>query len=163
MFERILLASDGSESGAIAAVLELAGALGPGAVVEVLHVKEFEYETPDGRTVPAPSCARASELATATVAELCDRGIQARCEIRQSVYDDLAEDILAEARSTGADLIVMGCHCRSSFSAWVMGSVAHKVIKGAACPVLVAAERRPAHEPALEHAAGLSATRAGRA
>lgn len=47
------------------------------------------------------------------------------------------ETILAEARETRADLIVMGSHGRGPIGRALLGSVSEGVLRGAACPVLV--------------------------
>jgi nucleotide-binding universal stress UspA family protein len=52
--------------------------------------------------------------------------------------------ILAAARETGIDLIVMGTHGRSGFERLALGSVAEKVLRKAACPVLVVPTRQDA-------------------
>jgi nucleotide-binding universal stress UspA family protein len=48
---------------------------------------------------------------------------------------DVAGEILTQAAS--ADMLVMGTHGRSGFEHLVLGSVAEKVLRKAACPVLV--------------------------
>lgn len=48
-----------------------------------------------------------------------------------------AEEILAEAAESQADLIVMGAHATSSLIEAIMGSTAQKVVKRSAVPVLV--------------------------
>ncbi len=56
-----------------------------------------------------------------------------------------ADDILDFASEVGADLVAMSTHGRSGLSRWVFGSVADRVLRGAACPVLlVRAEGRGA-------------------
>lgn len=47
-----------------------------------------------------------------------------------------AEEILAAAEEHHADMIVMGTHGRTGFDRIIFGSVAEKVVKSAACPVL---------------------------
>jgi len=48
-----------------------------------------------------------------------------------------ADEILAFVGNVGADLIAMSTHGRSGISRWVFGSVADRVLRGAACPVLL--------------------------
>ncbi len=147
MFQRILLASGGRDSWqAGAAVLGMADALDSGASVEVLHVKEFEYETKDGGVVPTESSSVAIELADAVVAHLENQGLDAHSVIRPCRTGDVADDIVAEARSFGADLIVMGSCCRSGFASWLLGNVAQKVIRQAPCPILVAPDSSPGRD-----------------
>lgn len=49
---------------------------------------------------------------------------------------DPAECIVAQARAQGSDLIVMGTHGRRGLEHAIFGSVAEKVVKGSATPVL---------------------------
>lgn len=48
-----------------------------------------------------------------------------------------AREILAVAASTGADLLVIGTHGRGGVEHLLLGSVAEKIMRKAACPVLV--------------------------
>lgn len=48
-----------------------------------------------------------------------------------------AEEIIRYAASHSIDLIVMGTHGRTGFSRVLLGSVVERVLRGAACPVLV--------------------------
>lgn len=50
---------------------------------------------------------------------------------------DPATEIVKYARDQGADLIVMGTHGRTGVERLLMGSVAEKVMRDAACSVLV--------------------------
>jgi len=64
----------------------------------------------------------------------------------ETVLDEAAnvpEAIVSRARTTSADLIVIGTHGRSGFERLMLGSVAEKVLRKAACPVLTV----PAHAP----------------
>ncbi len=47
-----------------------------------------------------------------------------------------AGEIVAYGKDTHADLIVMGTHGRSGPKHWLLGSVAERVVRTAACPVL---------------------------
>ena len=53
------------------------------------------------------------------------------------------QEIIETAKTTGADLIVMGTHGRTGLHHVLLGSVAEKVVRLASCPVLVT---RPPHE-----------------
>jgi nucleotide-binding universal stress UspA family protein len=67
------------------------------------------------------------------------------------VSGDPARTILEQAQGTEADLLVLGTHGRSGFERLVLGSVAEKVLRSAACPVLTvppaAAQAAPASRP----------------
>jgi nucleotide-binding universal stress UspA family protein len=67
-------------------------------------------------------------------AELGSEGIG--FEIRQSMGDDVADQILEVADEVDAELVVVGVRRRSPVGKLIMGSVAQRVILGAGCPVL---------------------------
>ena len=52
-------------------------------------------------------------------------------------------EILDQASSMNADLLVMGTHGRSGFERLLLGSVAEKVLRKARCPVLTVPRRLP--------------------
>ncbi|MBI3407452.1 MAG: universal stress protein [Planctomycetes bacterium] len=52
------------------------------------------------------------------------------------VMGDVGTSILDVAKEVHADLIVLGTHGRTGLSRLLMGSVAEKVVRNAACPVL---------------------------
>jgi nucleotide-binding universal stress UspA family protein len=59
-----------------------------------------------------------------------------------------AGEILEQAASMKADLLVIGTHGRSGFERLVLGSVAEKVLRKAPCPVLTVPKRLPDAVPA---------------
>jgi nucleotide-binding universal stress UspA family protein len=70
--------------------------------------------------------------------------------------DAPAEEIVRYANAEGIGLIVMGTHGRPGLAHLVMGSVAEKVVRTAACPVLTI--RHPEREFVTEDAAETPAT-----
>jgi nucleotide-binding universal stress UspA family protein len=62
-----------------------------------------------------------------------DAGLETRVRLLEG---NATRSILEEARDAGADLIVLGTHGREGFERLVLGSVAEKVLRQAACPVL---------------------------
>jgi len=143
MIDRVLLASDGTDAWTAAeAVVDLVAPLGSKVEVEVLHVNEVEYETPpegsDSRDIsPEPR-----RLVNELVSHLRDRGLTATGKIRAGRYDDVADDIIAEAEAIGAGLIVVNWREHSRLKAFLAGSVSRGVMRRATCPVLVV--RKPA-------------------
>lgn len=77
-----------------------------------------------------------------------ERGVHPRIVLR---HGDVAKRILEAAAEQSADLIVTGTHGRSGISRMVLGSVAEKVIRHSAVPVLTVRTKADA-------LAGLSAT-----
>ncbi len=70
-------------------------------------------------------------------AELLARDAGAREVRRMALTGDPAEALLEEAKRVGADLIVMGTRGLGDLGALLLGSVSHKVIQLADCPVTV--------------------------
>jgi nucleotide-binding universal stress UspA family protein len=140
MFERVLLAVDASDCSrrAVTTAAELAGKVG--AEVIVLHVFEVApvplgvgvepmVIMPEAKDV-------AHELVAEAVAELRRAGVTARGEVSDT-RATTARQIVDGARSSGADLVVMGSRGPSDLGGLLLGSTAHKVIHLAECPVLV--------------------------
>jgi len=71
-------------------------------------------------------------------------GIKVETVLREG---PMVQGILEEARTRGADLIVMGTHGRGGFERLVLGSVAEKVLRKAACPVLTVPPHSTAAPP----------------
>lgn len=63
---------------------------------------------------------------------------------------DPASEIVRYGRDAGIDLIVMGTHGRTGVERLLMGSVAEKVLRDAACSVLVV--KLPRGQPVTAHA-----------
>jgi nucleotide-binding universal stress UspA family protein len=59
-----------------------------------------------------------------------------------------AAEIVREANTMKADLLVMGTHGRSGFERLLLGSVTEKVLRKAGCPVLTVPRRLPDAVPA---------------
>jgi nucleotide-binding universal stress UspA family protein len=144
VIERILLASDGPGAWSVAdAVADLVAASEKPVEVQVLHVNEVEYQVPpegSGSTDPFPE---RRKLVDELVADLRRRGITASGKVRPGTFDDVADDIVAEAETCGAGLIAMSCRPRSLLRYAFTGSVSQAVIMRAGCPVMVV--REPGH------------------
>ena len=59
-------------------------------------------------------------------------------EIQGAPFGKAAKEIVDEARDAGCDAIVMGSRGLSDWAAALVGSVAHKVVSLAHCPVVIA-------------------------
>jgi nucleotide-binding universal stress UspA family protein len=66
--------------------------------------------------------------------ELHAKGITAKTDIASG---PAAEAILARVADENEDLVAMSSHGRSGITRWVFGSVAHKVLHGTYCPILL--------------------------
>jgi nucleotide-binding universal stress UspA family protein len=116
------------------------------ATLTILHVSQPPIPLPPELygVMPAPMPAAplpASELPEADVVTALKRfasavpstGVDVRFRVRSGVPLD---QILAEAKEIGSDLIVMGTHGHTGFDRLVLGSVAEKVLRKARCAVL---------------------------
>jgi nucleotide-binding universal stress UspA family protein len=143
MFDRILVAVDGSpySAPAVSTVVEVATKFQSHAIV--LHVREHDR----GRagTFPLETPQEATQLVAETVVALRHAGIAATGEVHGAVAGNAAREIVDTARSQGADLIVMGSRGLSDIAGLFVGSVTHQVLHLAHVPVLVV---RPPETPA---------------
>jgi nucleotide-binding universal stress UspA family protein len=135
MFDKILLAVDGSERSRKAA--SAAGEIGRafGGEVLVLHVREDELTW--AIDVVLETETEASELVDGIVRELKDAGGSVRGEVVRAPVAHTARTILDVAKEEGAGLIVMLTRGLSNWNRVLMGSVAHKVVHLADLPVLI--------------------------
>ncbi|HEX5951308.1 MAG TPA: universal stress protein [Actinomycetota bacterium] len=135
MFDRILLAVDGSEHSAKA--VPVAGDLArryAGEVV-VLHVREHEVTW--GADIDVETADEARDLVDGVVRELKNEGTNVRGEVVRVPLGQTPRAILDIARDEGVGMIVMGTRGLSDWGRLLMGSVAHKVVHLAEVPVLV--------------------------
>jgi nucleotide-binding universal stress UspA family protein len=154
LFNKILVALDGSESSqkAAQAALELAEKLK--ADLLVLHAisppTTYYHSTiasPTGMSLPAPSqheidayYAYAKKVATSIVGEVESKGkklgVHVKTEIPEAV-SSVVETILNHAAKENADLIVVGTRGLGGFKKLLLGSVSNGIVSHAHCPVLV--------------------------
>jgi nucleotide-binding universal stress UspA family protein len=132
---RILYATDGSE-GALAAARLLGGLQHRRDThVHILAVLGHDDPADGGVIFDAARAALAHFPGHVTTALTRAHGTPGTGEVAEQVL--LAADIL------GADLIALGTRGRSDIQRFLLGSVSERVVRHAACPVLVA--RRPLH------------------
>jgi nucleotide-binding universal stress UspA family protein len=70
--------------------------------------------------------------------ELEQAGVPVKVELVRAFVGHVAKLIVDAAREHGAGMIVLGSRGRNDLTALLLGSVAHKVIHLADCPVMVA-------------------------
>jgi nucleotide-binding universal stress UspA family protein len=135
MFERIVVAIDGSREGGKTVPMALDLAQKYGSTVTVVHVREHtKYEGTDvdlGPGVPA------EDLVSEVLRSFTDAGVPAKGEIRRVSPGNTPEQIVEVARDVEADLIVMGTRGMTEWKSLVLGGVANKVVHHATCPVLL--------------------------
>jgi nucleotide-binding universal stress UspA family protein len=142
MLERILLAVDESEHArkAVPAAVELARA--GGGAVHVLHVHELAFAR---ATVVGDSREEAQQLVDGVVEELKQAGVAAEGSVRTSTAGP-ARGILEHADDVDATIIVLGSRGLGALGGLLLGSVAHKILQLASCPVLVVRDQQSLEE-----------------
>ncbi|HEY7520795.1 MAG TPA: universal stress protein [Methylomirabilota bacterium] len=138
-FRRILVATDFAESAerALACAVQLARR--HGAELVLLHVY---MDLPAYPEITAGQVEAIYEEQRRWIDSALERrarsarseGLLARALLRTG---PAASTIADTAREEGADLLVVGTHSRSGLDRLIVGSVAERVVRLAACPVLV--------------------------
>jgi nucleotide-binding universal stress UspA family protein len=140
MFKKILVPLDGSPLAEAVLPYVRRMAQDDGAEVELLNVTmlpipAYPVDAPlDFDRVIKQQHEASAQYLKRIVEDMGQGGIKVTPLIGEG---PVAEEILAYAESTGADLIAMSTHGRSGISRWLMGSVADKVLHGARVPVLL--------------------------
>ncbi len=140
LFERILVATDFSETSGRAVELAAAMARDSGAALFVVHVAEIPVL--GDFTFPVDLITSLTEAASARlderVASLRDATPNVKGTLRAGIP---SEQILAAAAEVRADVIVLGTHGRRGFAHALIGSVAEKIVR--LSPVAVITVRGP--------------------
>lgn len=146
-FERILLATDFSETSSYAVGHAVLMARTFNAELHVLHVVESEILAGvDGLTYVPPNYFEELEKQAAeklqNVISREDRdGLSVTLVMRRG---GVFLEIIHYAKTQAIDLIVLGTHGRGALAHVLMGNIAEKVVRKAPCPVLTV--RHPHHE-----------------
>jgi nucleotide-binding universal stress UspA family protein len=135
MFQRILLAVDGSEHSGKAVPVAADLAYRYGGEVLVFHAREHELAW--GVDVDVETPGEAMDLVDGVVRQLKDAGVNVRGEIVRVPVGHTPRAILDASHDEGVDLIVMGTRGLSEWNRILLGSVAQKVVHLAEVPVLV--------------------------
>lgn len=136
MYERILVATDGSD--AAKQIIEEALGLAElsNATIHALYVVDNQ----DYNTLPESKWLTLDEELTEqgqqAVAAVRDRATKRGVDVETAVETGIPhEELLMYAEEHDIDLIVMGTHGRSGLNHFLIGSVAEKVIRSATIPV----------------------------
>jgi nucleotide-binding universal stress UspA family protein len=148
--KRVLVATDFGEAAEAALTYGREFARTFGAKLHVVHVVEDVTRSVAGVLESPVTFAQAQadaedsadELAKHVLSEDDRRTLGA--EITVIKQASAAPAIVAFARETGSDMIVMGTHGRGKIARIFIGSVAERVVRTAPCPVLVV--HHPEHE-----------------
>ncbi|MGI8708794.1 MAG: universal stress protein [Actinomycetota bacterium] len=134
MFGKILLAVDESDHSVKATELTGEVASQFNSEVVVLHV----HEALPTRGGPVDIRVAEAEAADTAATKLSQQGVSARAEEARAYHGLVANRIVGTGEKNGVDLIVMGSRGLSDIAGMFLGSVTHKVLHLAECPVLIA-------------------------
>jgi nucleotide-binding universal stress UspA family protein len=137
MFERILLAYDGSchAQRALAMAQELAQKFGASVrIVYAFHPISLVLGNPLVEQAMQRETAHGTELVSEAAEHLRAAGLDPHVEVLEGPP---ADAILRVAAIRQSDLIIMGSRGLGDAAAMFMGSVSHKVLHSAKCPVLI--------------------------
>ncbi len=137
MFSRIVLGVDGSNHAAKATDVAAGLAKAVGSEVLVLHVLERIAASKGGPATDLEIPRDAADLVDRTITRLKAEGANTQGKVVTAPSGRVVPEILSAADAFGADLIVVGSRGLSDFSGLLVGSVSHKLIQHASCPVLV--------------------------
>ncbi|MBN1324506.1 MAG: universal stress protein [Methanotrichaceae archaeon] len=145
MFERILIATDGSETSDKAARVGVEIARISGGRVTVVYVADTGRlsHLPDDMMLVSirDLLLREGETATTYVADLAKKeGVPSE---RMVVEGKPSDELLRVSKENDIDLMVMGSVGRSGLDRFLLGSVAEKVVQHAKVPVLTVPGDRP--------------------
>ena len=138
MFERILLAIDGSEHGYKAArtAADLARAMN----AERLRIVVVFDKIPP--YLGEPNLQHAIDTRLAEAQAILQKAVEIVGDIPAEIHTELiegdaAESIIEVARTRNSDVIVMGSRGLGRLAGLVLGSTSQKVVSHAPCPVLI--------------------------
>lgn len=149
MYQRILVAIDGSETSehAFASALQLAH--DNGAQLQPLYVIDNPLMPYDASgydpTILRDACMQEGQrLLADALARMKHENVAGEPRIVDvaPIGEDIAERIRISADEFNADLLVLGTHGRRGFKRMVLGSVAERVVRSAHLPVLLVPSRQ---------------------
>ncbi|MDN4067632.1 universal stress protein [Paenibacillus vini] len=137
MYQRILLAADGSKN-AIRAAQEAAkiAALIPDSIVEILFVADIskiKSEVLHSQNHEEIELKRNQKLIPVTEL-LTSNNVKHEIKI---ITGDPGPTIVEYANNENVDLVIIGSRGLNALQEFVLGSVSHKVVKRVQCPVIV--------------------------
>jgi len=137
VFEKILVAVDGSRFSDAAVTAAGSLAAKTGSEVEVVHVHEHLHSRAGG-IADLETSDEAETTVAAAVAKLTAQGVTAHGRVLEGGTRDVPRRIIDCADETGAGLIIVGRRGLSGLTEMLVGSVSNKLIHVANVPVMVA-------------------------
>jgi nucleotide-binding universal stress UspA family protein len=144
MYQRILVPVDGSTTSGKGLDEAIKLARLTGAELRLIHVVDqltlatgFDlYGAPAGDLIQAMREA-GRDILTRVGAQAKAQGIKVESKLFDNVASRVCDTVIEEAKTWGADLIVLGTHGRRGISRWLLGSDAEQIVRMATVPVLL--------------------------
>ena len=138
MFERILLAVDGSEHGYHAA--RMAADLARAMKSEILRIVVSYNKIPP--YLGEPNLQQAINARLTEAQGILQKAVEAVGDVPAEIHTELiegnaAESIIEVAKTRESSVIVMGSRGLGGLAGLVLGSTSQKVVSHAPCPVLI--------------------------
>ncbi len=143
MYQRILVAVDGSEAGTPALRAAFTLAKEQQAKLRLVHVVDeaaaYAIDSPsvDIERLDETWCAAGQKVLDAAASQARATGIEPETALFERAQSAYAEAIVDEAKHWKADLIVTGTHGRRGLKRLFLGSVAEGVARRSPIPVLL--------------------------
>ncbi|HVC43048.1 MAG TPA: universal stress protein [Candidatus Saccharimonadales bacterium] len=139
MFEKVLVAVDGSQYSEAALAAAEGLAVKAGCAVEVVHVHEHDLiPSKAGMSPDLERMDEAKAVVDQAVERLKAKGVTVTGRLLQAQTRDVPRTIIDAAEASGADLIIVGRRGLSSLTGMLVGSVSNKLIHVAKVPIMVA-------------------------
>lgn len=135
-FQKIVLATDGSEEAEAAEAVATSFALASGGCVRVVHVWNLEVHHRHG-VWDVEMRSEAESLIGDAVKRIRAVGAEADGEITRADSGHVAAAIAQAAREFGADLLVVGSRGLSDWQSIRGYSVSHHILTAIDCPILI--------------------------
>jgi nucleotide-binding universal stress UspA family protein len=142
-FNKVFLATDGSEQSDAALLAAVSLARASAARVRVVQVWNLELHHHHGHW-DAEVRSEAQRLVENAVGQFQAAGVLADREILRADDDHVASAVVAAARNFGADLVVIGSRDISDWPSMLKHSAGDKLLCGLDCPLLIVRDRSAA-------------------
>lgn len=163
MYQRILVAIDGSETSVLAFDAALRIARKTNAELEPIYVIDapmMAYNIPgfDPASLRNSMMTEGTRVTNEALAKMHQQKVKGAARIAEvdAFGDGVAQRLLVAANELNADLVVLGSHGRRGFQRLLLGSVAERFIRIATCQVLLVPSVSPNVPGAAEVPAAVS-------
>jgi nucleotide-binding universal stress UspA family protein len=145
MFNKIVLALDGSPESLAAIPYARELVQREGGSIEAIHVRELLMGRAGDQTLNANEDEMAASVRRA-VDELAQAGVSVTLDVASAAAGGPAQVIADLARRSQADVIVVGTRGRGQVAGLLLGSVTQRLLHLAHCPVLAVPPGAVAHQ-----------------